>query len=116
VHYTFVGLSAGLAALLAALGAAKVLRAGWTVRAAEHLSYSVPAFRAIGAAELAAAAGLLAGIAWFPLGTAAAAGLVALLIGAVLAHRRAQDPAPAWLPPAWLALASAGTAVLGVVQ
>jgi len=42
-------------------------------------------------AELAAAAGVLTGLWWHPLGLAAAAGMAALLTGAVVTHRRARD-------------------------
>ncbi|MFJ6691507.1 DoxX family protein [Streptomyces sp. NPDC091294] len=116
MHYTFVVLSVTLAAVVLATGSAKVLGAGWTVRAARHLGYSEAAFRIIGVLEVAAAGGLLAGLTLAPLGTAAAVGLVALLIGAVGAHRRAGDALPALLPPAWLALVSAATAALGIVR
>ncbi|WP_406150989.1 DoxX family protein [Streptomyces sp. NBC_01012] len=116
MHYTFVGLSLALAAVFLATGSAKILRARWTVHAAQHLGYSARSFRVIGTLEVAATFGLLAGLAWTPLGTAAAVGLVALLIGAVLAHRRAGDAIPALIPPAWLALASAATAAVGIVQ
>ena len=48
-------------------------------------------YRLIGASELAAAAGLLAGLWWHPLGVAAAAGMTLLLLGAMITHRRAAD-------------------------
>jgi hypothetical protein len=44
-------------------------------------------------AELAAAAGILIGLWWHPLGMAAAAGMAILLLGALLTHRRAGDSA-----------------------
>jgi hypothetical protein len=42
-------------------------------------------------AELAAAAGILIGLWWHPLGLAAAAGMILLLLGALITHRRAAD-------------------------
>ena len=48
-------------------------------------------YQLIGVAELAAAAGVVAGLWWHPLGVAAAAGMVLLLLGAVLTHRRSAD-------------------------
>ncbi len=48
-------------------------------------------YRLIGVAELAAAAGILIGLWWHPLGLAAAAGMAVLLIGALTTHRRAKD-------------------------
>src|ERR1700747_912803 len=47
-----------------------------------------PRYRLIGVAELAAAAGILIGLWWHPLGLAAAAGMALLLLGALVAHRR----------------------------
>lgn len=116
MHYTFVGLSIGLAALFVITGSAKLVRAPWTLAAARRLGYSVNAFRVIGALEMAAVVGLLAGLLWAPLGIAAAVGLVALLVGAVVAHRRAGDPVRAAVPPAWLALASAAAVVTGLLS
>lgn len=114
MHPTFVALSATLAAVLLVTGPAKVLGAGWTTAAAQHLGYSARAFRRIGLLETAAVAGLLAGLAWTPLNTAAAAGTAVLLTGAALAHRRAGDAVRRLLPPVWLALLAVATAVLGV--
>jgi hypothetical protein len=61
-------------------------------------------YRLIGVAELAAAAGVMAGLWWHHLGGAAAAGMVVLLIGALITHRRALDSAKE-MAPALLALA-----------
>jgi DoxX-like family len=75
-----------------------------------------PRYRLIGVAELAAAAGVLAGLWWHPIGVAAAAGMAVLLLGALVTHRRAgdsgKDAAPAVvilaLAVAYLVLALAG--------
>src|SRR5918999_3568164 len=53
---------------------------------------------------LAGAAGLLAGLAWAPLGVAAAAGVVAYFVLAVAAHLRADDTAHLPTPAVILAL------------
>jgi hypothetical protein len=45
----------------------------------------------LAACEFAGAAGLLIGLAWPPLGIAAAAGLVLYFIGAIVAHLRVGD-------------------------
>ncbi|GAA4490179.1 hypothetical protein GCM10023094_52990 [Rhodococcus olei] len=42
-------------------------------------------------AELAGAVGLIAGLFWWPIGLAAAIGVVAYFLGAVLMHLRAND-------------------------
>jgi uncharacterized membrane protein YphA (DoxX/SURF4 family) len=54
-------------------------------------------------AELAAAAGIVIGLWWHPLGVAAAAGMTMLLAGAIIAHRKAADSAKE-MAPALLAL------------
>src|ERR1700746_523582 len=60
-------------------------------KSAAHFGILWPRYRLIGVAELAAAAGILAGLWWHPLGIAAAAGMTLLLIGALITHRRADD-------------------------
>jgi hypothetical protein len=58
---------------------------------ARHFRIPWHRYRLIGAAELAAAAGVLAGLWFHPLGVAAGTGMVFLLVGALIAHRRAGD-------------------------
>ncbi len=54
-----------------------------------------------------AAVGVVSGLWWHPIGVAAAAGMAALLIGALISHRRAGDsgkdtvPAQVSLPSPW---------------
>ena len=60
-------------------------------QSAAHFGIPWPKYRLIGVAELAAAAGVLIGLWWHPLGVAAAAGMALLLLGAVITHRRAAD-------------------------
>lgn len=52
----------------------------------------------IGVAEVLAALGLLAGLVVSGLGAAAAAGVLALMVGAVVFHTRAHDPANEYVP------------------
>jgi hypothetical protein len=59
---------------------------------AARLGIAWPRYRLIGVAELAAAAGIVLGLAGPPLGVIAASGMGALLVGALLTHRRAGDP------------------------
>jgi uncharacterized membrane protein YphA (DoxX/SURF4 family) len=73
-------------------------------QSAEHFGIPWPRYRLIGAAELAAAAGVLIGLWWHPLGAVAAAGMALLLFGAVITHRRAADGGKE-MAPALLALA-----------
>lgn len=79
-------------ALLCLAPAAMKLSGTAKMRAtAEHFGVPWSRYRAIGLLELAAAAGIIAGIYWRPIGLAAALGMVALLIGALIFHRRAGD-------------------------
>ena len=73
-------------------------------RSAAHFGIPWPRYRLIGVAELAAAAGVLIGIWWHPVGVAAAAGMALLLLGAVITHWRAADGGKE-MAPALLALA-----------
>ncbi len=85
-------------------------------KSAAHFGIPWSRYRLIGVAELAAAAGVLIGLWWHPLGVAATAGMALLLIGAIITHRKAADSvkemAPAWLglvlTLAYLALALTG--------
>ena len=72
-------------------------------QSAEHFGIPWPRYRLIGVAELAAAAGILIGLWWHPLGLAAAAGMALLLLGAIITHRKAADSAQE-VAPAVLAL------------
>lgn len=65
---------------------------------ARHFGIPWSRYRLIGAAELAAAAGVVAGLWWHPIGVAAAAGMAALLIGALISHRRARDSGKNTMP------------------
>lgn len=100
----FTALSLLLAAACLLPGLAKVLSHPKMQKSAAHFGIPWPHYQLIGAAEVAAAAGVLAGLRWHPLGVAAAAGMVVLLIGAVMTHRRALDSAKE-MAPALLALA-----------
>jgi uncharacterized membrane protein YphA (DoxX/SURF4 family) len=97
-------LSLLLAAACLLPGSAKVLGHPKMQKSAAHFGIPWRRYRLIGAAELAAAAGVLAGLWWQPLGIAAAAGMILLLTGAVITHRRALDSAKE-MAPALLALA-----------
>jgi uncharacterized membrane protein YphA (DoxX/SURF4 family) len=100
----FTALSLLLAAACLLPGSAKLLGHPKMQRSAAHFGIPWRRYRLIGAAELAAGAGVLIGLWWHPLGVAAAAGMVLLLIGALITHRRALDSAKE-MTPALLALA-----------
>jgi uncharacterized membrane protein YphA (DoxX/SURF4 family) len=100
----FTALSLLLAAACLLPGSAKVLGHPKMQKSAAHFGIPWRHYRLIGVAELAAAAGVLAGLWWHPLGVAAAAGMAVLLTGALITHRRALDSAKEMMP-ALLALA-----------
>ena len=79
-----------------------------------HFGIAWRRYRLIGVAELAAAAGILVGLSWRPAGLLAAAGMTLLLLGALIAHRRAHDSVREALP-ALLALAVSGVYLAAVL-
>jgi len=92
-------LAIALAAFFVGLGTGKVLAVPSMPQRAADVGYSVDAYRRIGSLELAGAVGLLVGIAVVPVGTAAGAGLLLLLAGALVTHLRHRDE-PATVAPA----------------
>jgi uncharacterized membrane protein YphA (DoxX/SURF4 family) len=100
----FVAVSLLLAVGCLLPAAAKLLGHPKMRQSAAHFGIPWPRYRLIGAAELAAAAGVLIGLRWHPIGVAAAAGMAALLLGAVITHRKAADSGKD-MAPALLTLA-----------
>ena len=70
---------------------------------AGHFGIPWARYRLIGILELAATAGVVIGVWLRPLGIAAAAGMVLLLTGALITHRRAKD-GPKDMAPAVITL------------
>ncbi len=93
-----------LVVAFAALGSAKLAAVPAMRVRAEHVGFSVSAYRRIGSLEILAVLGLLVG-AFVPLiGALAAGGLLLLLGGAVLAHVRNGDGVREIAPALVLAL------------
>jgi len=90
------------------LGSAKVLAAPAMRERAAHVGFTVDQYRVLGALELAAAAGLLIGLAAPTLGTLAACGLLLLLGGAFASHLRAGDKIPGLAPSLVVGVLTAG--------
>jgi len=82
----------------AALALGKILALPPLRQRAHELGFSTSAFRIVGALELAGATGLLTGLFWPPIGYAAAAGLLMLLVGAVISQRRVRLAAVEFVP------------------
>jgi len=81
-----------------------------------HLGVSIPMIRILGLLELAAVAGFLIGLVWWPLAVAAAAGVVIQMIGAIALHLRAKDPAQVASAPAFFAFLAAAVALLHILN
>ncbi|MGW6929389.1 DoxX family protein [Lentzea sp. NPDC054927] len=107
-----IALAVLVAVIFAGLGTAKVLALPVARELATHSGFSVPAYRGIGALELAGAAGVLAGLAVPLLGGLAAAGLLLLLAGALITHVRNKDNLPQSAPAVVCALLVIGYLVV----
>jgi hypothetical protein len=88
---TLIILTVALAAVFAALGAAKLLAVPAMSQRAAHVGFSVATYRGIGALEIAGATGLLLGSVSRFIPIAAALGLFLLLGAATIIHFRAGD-------------------------
>jgi hypothetical protein len=80
-----------LAAMFAFAGLIKVLGVRQSLAIRDHLGVDPTQWRLVGLLELAGVAGVLAGLAWAPIGVAAAIGLALLVLGAIVFHVRASD-------------------------
>ncbi|MFJ2474855.1 DoxX family protein [Streptomyces sp. NPDC087659] len=105
-------LSCALAAFMTFAGAPKLASGPRTRLMAEHLRVPPELLRLIGLAEIAAAIGLIAGLALSGLGIAAAGGLAVLMAGGVLAHLRVKDPFTAAAPALAAAVVAAALVIL----
>jgi DoxX-like family len=98
MHVAFIVLSVLLALAMAGTGAPKTIQLSAVRSSAEHLGVSVALDRMIGLAEIAAALGLLLGIAFPALSIVTGAAVFLLMCGAIGYHIRAQDKVTAMLP------------------
>lgn len=80
-----------LVVVFAALGSAKLVAVPAMRAKAEHVGFSVSAYRGIGLLEVLAVVGLIIGTFVPLIGALAAAGLLLLLGGAIVAHLRTGD-------------------------
>src|SRR6202165_2052660 len=104
-----------LASLFAFASAIILLGVLQSLSVRDHLGISPTLWRVIGLLELAGVVGVLAGLAWGPIGVAAAVGLALLSLGAIVSHVRASDSV-ADMAPAVIAVAlAAATAVLHII-
>jgi hypothetical protein len=83
---------------------------------AAHFGIPWSRYRLISVPELAAAAGVLAGLWVHPLGVAAAFGMAVLLIAALVAHRRARDDLKTMAPAVAVAVITAAYLITALAQ
>jgi hypothetical protein len=97
-----------LAAILVVSAQGKLTRKQLQVEAMETVGFPVKYMGLLAAAELAGAAGLLVGLYGWPIGVAAATGVILYFIGATVSHIRAGD----WhVTPAVVLLVAAAVAL-----
>jgi hypothetical protein len=101
-----------LAALFAFTSAIKLFGVPRSLAVRDHLAISPALWRVIGLLELAGVVGVLAGLAWAPIGVAAAVGLALLSAGAVASHVRASDSLIDTVPAVIGIALAAATAIL----
>jgi uncharacterized membrane protein YphA (DoxX/SURF4 family) len=101
-----------LALLFTFSSAIKLLGARQSLEIRDHLGVSPVLWRVIGALELAGVVGVLVGLAWAPIGVAAAIGLALLSVGAVAFHIRASDRISKTAPAVFAIVLAVATAVL----
>jgi DoxX-like family len=80
-----------LAALFGFAGLIKIAGLRQSLAIRDHLGVKPVQWRLIGLLELAGVTGVLVGLAWPPIGVAAAIGLALLVLGAIVFHVRASD-------------------------
>ncbi|WP_424889030.1 DoxX family protein [Streptomyces sp. XH2] len=105
MHAAIVTLTILLSVLFGFSGAGKALATATARKHAVHLGIGPQLSRIVGAAELAAVIGLLAGLAIAPLASVTAAAICLLMIGAAGSHLKSRDSAKAIAPAVVTALA-----------
>jgi hypothetical protein len=114
MHIAFIAVSVLLALEMVATGAPKILQLSISRTNAEHLGVSLALDRAIGAAEMAAAVGLVLGIAYPALSLVTGAAVCLLMCGAIGFHAKAKDNLLAMAPAVVTAVLAVGVVVLAV--
>ncbi|WP_405970463.1 DoxX family protein [Streptomyces sp. NBC_00988] len=88
----------------------KLIKDPAQMKTLERVGFPEQRVALLAAAEIAGAGGILIGLAWWPLGVAAAIGIIAYFSGAIVSHLRVRD----WqfAPAAVLLLAGVAALVL----
>jgi hypothetical protein len=97
-------------------GGNKLAGSKMAVEQSQHLGISLERYKIIGALEILAVVGLLVGLAFWPLGVAASAGLILLMIGALTFHLRLGDKPAQFAPAIVLGLLAAAELIVRVAS
>lgn len=111
MHIALIVLSVLLAIVLLGSAGAKLAKAAPILESMSTVGVPQKALPLLAAAEIAGAVGLIAGFAWWPIGVAAAIGVVLYFVGAVISHLRVRDFANV-APAGVLGLLAVGELVL----
>jgi hypothetical protein len=111
MYIATIVLSALLALTFLGAGVPKVIGAKQSLKVRDQVRAGAGLWRVVGGLEIAAAIGLVAGLAVPALGIAAAVGLALLLIGAIVTHARVDDLKGA-APAAIVLVVAVATAVV----
>jgi len=98
------------AVILVASGGGKLAGQKQQLETMRKVKFPVDKMWLLASAEIAGAAGLIIGLFWWPLGVAAAIGLILYFLGATGSHLRVRDPG--WPPAAVLLLVGVASLVL----
>lgn len=113
MYVATVIVSALLAAALVGSGAAKLAGSPGVQAGMTKVHFPLDRLWMLAVLELAGAAGLLIGLSWWPIGIAAAVGVILYFVGALVFHYRARDLAV--VAPTVFLLAAAAALVLRAV-
>jgi hypothetical protein len=106
--FTATAVVAGFLALLLAIsGQAKLAKNPHVMQSMATVGVPEERVWLLSVAEIAGAVGLVVGLLWWPVGVAAAAGVILYFLGAVGAHLRVKDTANLAVPTLILAAAVA---------
>jgi hypothetical protein len=116
MNVAFIVVSALLALEMAGAGVPKLLQLSAVRRNAEHLGVGVGLHRMIGVAEVAAAVGLLVGIAYPPLSVVTGTAVCLLMCGALGYHIKAGDKVSVMLPAVLTGVTAVVVALLAAAE
>ena len=111
MHLALIVVTVLLAFVLVGSAGAKLAKTSQVVDMTSTVGVPQGALPLLAAAEIAGAVGLIAGFFWWPLGVAAAIGVVLYFVGAVVSHLRVKDVKNV-APAAVLGLVAIGELIL----